>query len=333
MSGGTSIDSSSSSSGSSNKSPSVVTLGETMALMAADTPGSLQHVRTMTLGIGGSESNVAIALRRLGVDVTWIGKVGADPLGDLVVREIGAEDVRVVAFRDPDAPTAIMIKERRTSTQSSVWYYRRDNAGSRLTAAEIDPELIRNASLLHVTGISPALSQSMAEATFEAIRIAREAGVRVSFDLNFRGKLWSKDTARDVYRRIIPLADIVFAGDDEAAIAVGDVEHPLELAHRMIELGAGQAIIKLGARGAVAVIDGQEYERDAIKVHVVDTVGAGDAFVAGYLAEFLEGEDVATRLTTAVTTGAYACLVSGDWEGLPRRHELALLGGLEPVDR
>ena len=155
----------------------------------------------------------------------------------------------------------------------------------------------------------------------------------MSFDLNFRGKLWSREAAREAYLRIIPQADIVFAGDDEAAIAVDAADNPLELAHRLVAAGAGQAIVKLGARGAVAVVDGTEYERAAIKVPAVDTVGAGDAFVAGYLADLLLGEDVPTRLTTAVTVGAYACLTAGDWEGTPRRHELALLGGAEPVSR
>ncbi|MEO9014422.1 MAG: sugar kinase [Terrimesophilobacter sp.] len=311
----------------------VVTLGETMALVASTSFGPLQHTRTMNLGIGGSESNMAIALSRLGTPVTWIGKVGADSLGDLVVREIGAEGVRVVAPRDAEAPTALMVKEYRTSVDTHVWYYRKNNAGSRLRTDEVDPDLIRNAALLHVTGISPALSDTMAHTVDEAIRIAKEAGTIVSFDLNFRGKLWSRETARETYLRLIPLADIVFAGDDEAAIAVGAADTPLELAHRLVDAGAGQAIVKLGARGAVAVVDGIDYERAAIKVPAIDTVGAGDAFVAGYLADLLLGADVPTRLTTAVTVGAYACLTTGDWEGTPRRHELALLGGAEPVSR
>ena len=311
----------------------VVTLGETMALLASTTVGPLQHTHTMTLGIGGSESNVAIGLKRLGADVTWIGKVGADPLGDLVLREISAEGVTVIATRDPEAPTSLMIKERRTTTDTHVWYYRHDNAGGRLRTDEVDPAVIRGASLLHLTGISPALSDGMAETVFEAIRVAREAGVAVSFDLNFRGKLWSREQARETYLRIIPQADIVFAGDDEAAIAVSEADSPLELAHRLVALGAGQAIVKLGARGAVASVGGRDYQREAVKVNPIDTVGAGDAFVAGYLADHLLGADVGTCLTTAVTTGAYACLVPGDWEGAPRRHELALLNGDEPVSR
>jgi 2-dehydro-3-deoxygluconokinase len=311
----------------------VVTIGETMALLSNEKAGPLAHASALALGIGGSESNVAIGLSRLGVDVTWIGKVGRDSLGDLVVREIGAEGVSVAAIRDPDASTAVMIKERRTTTQTKVWYYRADHAGSRLGVGDVDFDLVRGADLLHVTGISLALSTGMAGVIMEAVRVAREAGVLVSFDLNFRGKLWTPAQAREAYRAIIPLVDIVFAGDDEAAIAVGDAETPIELAHRLIELGAGHAVIKLGARGAVASIDGVDYEAPAVKIDPIDTVGAGDAFVAGYLVEYLDGADATTRLSTAVKTGAYACLTNGDWEGLPRRSELEGLTATEPVAR
>jgi 2-dehydro-3-deoxygluconokinase len=162
---------------------------------------------------------------------------------------------------------------------------------------------------------------------------AADAGVPVSLDLNYRSKLWSREQAAAEYAHLLPSADIVFAGDDEAAIAVGEAESASELARRIVELGAREAVIKLGARGALALADGKEHSREAVKITAVDTVGAGDAFVAGYLAEYLLGADVDTRLATAVTTGAYACLVPGDWEGAPRRHELALLNGSEPVSR
>jgi 2-dehydro-3-deoxygluconokinase len=162
--------------------------------------------------------------------------------------------------------------------------------------------------------------------------VARDAGVLVSFDLNFRGNLWSREGAGNVYRDLIPLMDIVFAGEDEAAIAVGAGE-PQELARRIATLGPSQAVIKLGADGALAFADGEMFHQGAIAVSVVDTVGAGDAFVAGYLAELMEGRAPEERLRTAVATGAFACLVPGDWEGFPRRHELVLLEAKEPVSR
>jgi len=311
----------------------VVTFGETMALLSSEAHGPLQHSRALGLGIGGAESNVAIALSRLGEEVTWIGKVGEDPFGDLVLREIRAEGVRVAGIRHPSAPTAFMVKERRTADETRIWYYRTGSAGSQLAIDEIDLDLVRQARLLHVTGISPALSPEMAELTDRLVRLARESGVLVSLDLNYRGKLWSPEDARVAYRRLIPQADVVFGGDDEVAIALDREDTPLGLARGLIDLGASEAVVKLGALGAVAHVDGRDYTRAAVPIEPVDTVGAGDAFVAGYLREYLRGEAVESRLTTAVTVGAYVCMVGGDWEGLPRLGELGGLASTEPVRR
>lgn len=311
----------------------VVTLGETMALMKAETPGPLAHVAALSLGMGGAESNFAIALRRLGTSVTWAGRVGSDSLGDMVLRELAAEAINIAATRDDTAPTGLMIKERRTTDALKVWYYRRDSAGSRLCREDVPAAQIAGAKLLHITGITPALSASAADAVSYALDCARTSGTLVSFDLNYRSALWSPEEAGDVYRRIIPRADVVFAGDAEAAMAVGHAEDPWELARRINEMGAPQAVIKLGADGCVALVDGKPYTQQAVPIQAVDTVGAGDAFVAGYIAELLNNQTVPQRLLTAVRTGAFACLLPGDWEGMPRRIELDLLDSTEPVSR
>jgi len=313
--------------------PTVVTLGETMALARATEVGSFPHVGALQLGIGGAESNVAIALTRLGIPTRWIGRLGTDSLGDLVVRELVAEGIAVTAERDPDAQTGLMLKERRTAASTKVWYYRAGSAGSRLTVGDIDPGHIRSASLLHITGITPALSQNALEAVHAAVDLARDAGVTVSFDLNYRSALWSPERAAAEFAELIPLCDIVFGGDDEFALVTGALTHPLEIAHAVSALGPRQVIVKLGIDGCVALVDGVEYERPAVPVQAIDTVGAGDAFVGAYLAEYLSGASVDARLATAVTAGAFACLVPGDWEGMPRRSELAMLGAREPVQR
>lgn len=310
----------------------VVTLGETMAMMKAETLGPLAHTASLSLGIGGAESNVAIALQRLGNTVTWAGRVGADSLGDLVLRELRAEGVQIAASRDDTAPTGVMIKERRTQDAQKVWYYRSGSAGSRLAPGDVPTEDIAAARLLHVTGITPALSSSAAEAIDYAISCAKEAGTLVSFDLNYRSALWKHEEAGASFRRIAAKSDVVFAGEDEAALAVGHAP-PAELARRIRDLGPGQVVIKRGSAGCLALIDGTQYEQPAIPITPVDTVGAGDAFVAGYIAELLAGLDVPGRLLTAVRTGAFACLVPGDWEGMPRRSELELLEANEPVSR
>jgi len=310
----------------------VVTFGETMALIRADTPGPLAHAHGLSLGIGGSESNFSIALARLGTSVTWIGRVGQDSFGDLVLRELKAEDVHTVVHRDPSAPTGLMVKERRTQEHLKVWYYRAGSAGSRLSPDDIPAETVSGARLLHVTGITPALSPTALAAALHAVDCARAAGVLVSFDVNYRSGLWTADDAAPVLRGLAEKADLVFAGSDEGAIVVGpgDVS---AMAQRFADLGPKQVVIKRGTAGAYALIDGVGYEQDAIPVNALDSVGAGDAFVAGYVAELLAGLAPAERLATAVRVGAFACLVPGDWEGMPRRSELALLDATEPVRR
>ena len=316
-----------------NSATDVVTLGETMALVRATHPGPLMHASEMTLGMGGSESNFAIALRRLGTTVTWVGRTGADSFGEYIRRELAAERVDAEIVVDSTAPTGLMIKERRTASTQKVWYYRAGSAGSRLAPEDLPVEKIRSARLLHVTGITPALSESAAKTVDGAIEVARDAGIVVAFDVNYRTGLWLPEVAGEAFRSIAARADVVFASDDEAALVAGPAANAAELACRIAELGPTQVIIKRGARGCVALIDGVEHRADAIRIDALDTVGAGDGFVAGYISELLMGSKPLARLNTAVRVGAFACLVPGDWEGMPRRFELGLLDSSEPVTR
>ncbi len=313
--------------------PFVVTLGETMALLHNDTPGPLAHAAELRLGIGGAESNVAIALQRLGTQASWIGRVGADSLGDRILRELRGEGVDIHPIVDPEASTGLMLKERRTADATRVWYYRAGSAGSRLDPSDLPASLISRASLLHVTGITTVLSTTARATILEAVRLAAAADVPVSFDLNHRPSLWQGRDPGGVYRQLAAAATIVFAGEDEARLIAPNTRDVKELATAIARLGPTQVVIKLGADGCLALIEGVEYRQPAVPIRVVDTVGAGDAFVAGYLAELIAGEDVETRLRTAVATGTFACLTSGDWEGLPKRSELALLAANEPVTR
>ena len=311
----------------------IVTIGETMALLHSQTPGPLAHASALNLGIGGAESNFAVAVRRLGAAATWIGRIGGDSLGEKVVRELRAEGLTVHAVVDVDAPTGLMIKERRTSDASRVWYYRAGSAGSRLSPADLPPDVIETAALLHVTGITPALSSSAAAAITTAIDRASHAGVPVSFDVNHRSSLWRDRDPTVLYRQLAARSTIVFAGYDEARLIAPDKSGVTDIACAIAELGPSQVVIKLGSEGCYAMADGDSASSAAVPIHPVDTVGAGDAFVAGYVAEYVAGQDLGTRLRTAVTVGAFACLTPGDWEGMPWRRELGLLQASEPVSR
>ncbi|CAN5266002.1 sugar kinase [soil metagenome] len=323
----------------------LVTFGETMALLANPVAGPLRHAAALDVSVGGAESNAAIGLRRLGATAAWTGRVGDDELGRLVLARLRGEGLDVTAATvDPDAPTGLMIKEQRTAWSTRVTYYRAGSAGSRLRPAHLDEALLAGARLVHVTGITPALSASARDATFAAVDVARDAGVPVSVDLNYRAALWPVDEAAPVLRDLVARADLVFAGEGEAAMVLdagdragpgawaGDragpgawAGDPASLAAGLAGMGPRHAVVKRGPRGAVAVVDGEAVQADAVEVTVVDPVGAGDAFVAGYLRGVLDGEGARGCLRLAALVGAFAVTVRGDWEGLPERHELALL--------
>lgn len=301
----------------------VVTFGETMALLRPDGTGSLSDAELLRVGIGGAESNVAIALARLGTPVTWLSRVGADGFGERIVRSLLAEGVEVEAIVDDLSPTGVMVKQRPTTDATRpVIYYRTGSAASRLAPGDLPALGIGDAALLHVTGITPALSESAHAAVLEAVAVAGAAGVPVSFDVNHREALWRGRDAAATYRAIASGATIVFAGLDEAQLLLGADLDAAAAADAIAALGPTQVVIKLGEDGCLALIDGVRHEVPAVPVQVVDTVGAGDAFVAGYLAELLAGLPAEARLATAVTTGAFACTSAGDWEGYPRRDQL-----------
>jgi 2-dehydro-3-deoxygluconokinase len=299
----------------------IVTVGEILAVLAAAEPGPLRHSAAFRLTVAGAESNLAIGAARLGATVAYAGRVGGDEFGRLALSTLRGEGVDVSGMvTDDGAPTGLMVKEHRLPGLADVTYYRSGSAGSRLTPDDLPAALIRRADVLHVSGITPALSAGAREAVFAAVSLAP----RVSLDVNYRSRLWPPDEARRVLTDLVARADIVFAGEDEASLLTGSPD-PAPLAR----LGPSEVLIKRGAGGCVAQCDGHLLARDARRVRVVDAVGAGDAFAAGYLADRVAGRDPAAALRTAVTTGAFAVTRQGDWEGLPRREEFGLLDRAE----
>ncbi|MER7013314.1 sugar kinase [Saccharopolyspora sp. NPDC000359] len=318
----------------------VLTLGETMGLLTGGRIGSLSHVSEAHVGIGGAETNVAVSLSRLGVPVTWIGRVGDDSLGKRVVREIRGEGVDVRARVDPEAPTGLMLKEITGLGTSRVYYYRAGSAGSRLAAADVPAELVESAGLVHLTGITPLLSDSAREACLSVARRARAAGVRVSVDVNYRSALASADVASEVLGELVAEADLVFGSPEELACVVpggaADGSSAIdELARALDSAGAREIVVKRGADGASAYIGGAAVHAAGHRVDVVDTVGAGDAFVAGYLSGDVQGWSVEEKLARANACGAVMCTAPGDWEVAPTPAELEAFLGADgdPVQR
>jgi 2-dehydro-3-deoxygluconokinase len=301
-----------------------------MALLWPPEVGLLRHTPSLRLGIAGAESNLAVGVVRLGVPAAWLGRVGDDEFGRLVTMALRGQGVQTAVVVDPSAPTGLMVKERRTARAVRVLYYRSGSAGSRLCPDDVDAAVVREAGVLHVTGITPALSPTAREAVFVAVDIARAAGVTVSVDLNYRSALWSPADASPVLRDLVRRADILLATEEEARLLVEGADDEA-LVDQLVRLGPAQVLLKQGSAGALSSVDGRMHRTPAHRVDVVDSVGAGDAFGAGYLSGLCRGLGVDERLALATAAGAFAVMVPGDWEGLPSTADLSLLGAEEGV--
>jgi 2-dehydro-3-deoxygluconokinase len=309
----------------------VVTLGEALVALVADEGRPLAAAGTFTPFVAGAEANVAMGLARLDRSVAFVGRVGADGLGQMVRTGLRGEGVDVRWLSDDaSAPTGALARDRRTFPPCEVVYLRRGSAASRLDAGDVAAagELIAGARWLHLTGITPALSESCHAAVNAALKFARAGSVRVSLDVNLRRRLWSEREAAAVLRDLAERCDLVIAGEDEAVLLCGAAD-PTVLAERF----GVEAVVKRGARGAIGC-RGEDVAEDAgISVMPVDVVGAGDAFTAGYLDALLDGASLADALRRGNACGAIAVSAVGDATGLPTRAELqrVLAGGGDVV--
>jgi len=303
----------------------VVTLGESMVLLLAEQPGPMREATTFRRYIAGAESNLAIGMSRLGQAAGWFSRVGDDEFGRAIVFRIRGEGVdtsHVVC--DASAPTGLVIRERREVGPIEQVYYRRGSAASRLSPADLDAAYLGSARFLHLTGITPALSQSCRETVFAAADMARAAGVKVVLDPNYRSKLWDPPAARDVLRTLASHCDILLPGMDEAQLLTG-LSDPEMAARELQRLGPQLIVIKLGAQGALALDgDGQVTRAPAVHIErIVDPVGAGDAFAAGFLTGLLRDFTLTEALALGNRCGALAMTSPGDMEALPRWAEVA----------
>ncbi|NEA33917.1 sugar kinase [Streptomyces sp. SID13031] len=315
--------------------PEVLTFGEAMV--------SLRSSRALRLGgdvhlsVAGSESNVAIGLARLGHDVAWLGAVGNDEPGRLIQRTLRAENVDTSHLRfTDDSFTGFIAFDQPAHDITRVSYHRRGSAGSTLTAAECvaavapsarpedDPSGTPSSAaprILHVTGITPALSETARGATLAAVQAASAAGVQVSLDVNYRARLWTRTEAAAVLRELLPHVTTVFASDDELDILT-DATDPVAA---LLSTGATEVVITAGSKGAWTHTSTGTIHQPALAVTVADSIGAGDAFVSGYLSATLDNLPTESRLSRATTTGAFCVGAHGDWESLPTREDLTLL--------
>ena len=310
-----------------------VTFGETLVQHNADYLGPYDPDGSYTRHVAGAESNVAIDLRKLmpgDVRAVWVSRLGADDDGDTIAAELTGQ-IEVYAPQVPGEFTGIQLLNHLGGDEVIRRYRRAGSAASRLTADEVLPHL-EGADLLHVTGITPALSDTCLEMTLTVMAVAQEMGIPVSMDVNYRDALWSPDEARAVCDRMRERATLFKVGHDEAETIWGGDMTASERARRFVGGETKLAIVTTGDSGAIAFDGEQLVEHSGFSVEVIDPVGAGDAFVAGALAgifqrgsmlDFLaqppneRAETLHTALEIGNACGALVCTRHGDTEAMP----------------
>lgn len=310
--------------------PELITIGETCAVIVAREIGRMRYCRDFSLRPGGAEATVAVGVKRLGHSSAWVSALGQDEMGYYILSLLGGEGVDVSRVcLIPDKPTGIFLRERLPGGDARHFYYRSGSAFGAFTPAQLDEAFIASGRILHLTGITPALSASCAETSLAAVHMAKKAGVTVSFDPNMRLNLWTAEEARPVLEELMREADLLLPGLDDMRMLYGNVSAEDAICI-LRDLGCASIILKCGEKDTLILENGKLTSLPVKQVErPVDLMGAGDAFAAGFLSGRLDGLSLteAARYGTAVAN--LAIQMPGNIESLPTpaELELALNGG------
>jgi len=296
-----------------SKSRDLVVLGEALMSLVSENHESVRRSRSLRRFTGGAEVNVAVAASRLGHRVTWIGRVGDDLHGQGVLDDLTQEGVLLdQVIVDDSAHTGIVIREIPPLGPSQVSYARRHSAGSQITAADINPDVVGDHRMAHVTGVTAALGAGAVEAARFFLTTARQRGVTTVFDLNYRSRLWGPTQAATVMGELAALADIVSGGADEWRLVFGTDDLS------SIDLPPETALVRTaGKEPVLARVQGELISSPTLEARSEDVVGAGDAFVGGVLSALLAGADWSVALRQGAFCGARVVSGLGDWSNLP----------------
>lgn len=275
-------------------------------------PGAqrLEQAAEYRVYVGGSEANVAVGLSHLGLQTAWVGKLPTNPLGRRVVAEIAAQgvDVTQVVWTNSGRVGIYYLEVAGAPRGSQVVYDRQNSAASTFAPEDIDWNILQSARHLHISGITPALSDACAATTRYVLEKAKSIPeLTVSFDVNYRSKLWTPQQARSALMPLLNV-DVVFCTLDDAKNVFGQSGDPEEVAWHLREMwGAQTVVLTLGSAGAVLVSPSYTGYGKPHKVDPVDRVGAGDAYVAGFLYGYLElNLEKALRYGSAMAAWKYS---------------------------
>ncbi|SEM87505.1 2-dehydro-3-deoxygluconokinase [Paenisporosarcina quisquiliarum] len=313
----------------------IISIGDGLITFDPVSKGPLRFVNQFERKIGGAELNVLIGCARLGLKTGWISRLGKDEFGRHIVNTVRGEGIDVgEVILEEGYPTSLNFKEVQESGTGKTFYYRHKSPTETITPDLLPVGYIKSSKILHVTGVYPAINQNNRDVILKAIQIAKENGVKVSFDPNIRLRLWTEEEARETIISYLPYVDYLLAGKEELEL-IFETTKTEEIIQELSHYSCEKIVMKDGENGASVLLDGKWFHSKAPKVvKVVDTVGAGDGFDAGFLYGVLQNWPIEKTLEFANTIGSMVVQVSGDNEGLPYLEEVqAKLGLLNVIER
>ncbi|ELZ29915.1 2-keto-3-deoxygluconate kinase [Halogeometricum pallidum JCM 14848] len=294
----------------------IVTFGETMLRLSPPRGERLERTRALDVHAGGAESNVAVTASRLGVDAVWLSKLPDSPLGRRVVSELRSHGVRTgVAWADPEATRmgTYYVEHGGSPRGTNVIYDRSDAAVTTAKPSELPNGAVRNAGLFYTSGITPALSPTLAETTESLLETATAADTTTAFDLNYRSKLWTPAEAGETYRSLLPNVDVLVGAERDIASCLGRDGDPANVARELAaEYDLETVVVTLSEEGSLAYRNGELYEQGVYESETFDAIGTGDAFVGGFLTKRLQGGDVPESLAYGAAAASLKRTVDGD---------------------
>jgi 2-dehydro-3-deoxygluconokinase len=292
----------------------LLTFGETMLRLSPADGERIETATELSFRTAGAESNVAVAAARLGVDAVWLSKLPDDPRGRRIRLGVDKHGVETdVSWTDGGRPGTYFVEPGGEPRGTNVVYDRADAVVRSATLDEFDAAgHLADARFAHVSGVTPALSDTLRETTRDLLAAARSRGVTTVFDLNYRSKLWSPDEAAAVYADLLDHVDLLVAARRDAETVLSVAGTAAEVAERLATThGVDRVVVTDGAAGA-AGYDGDHHPQDAFAAETVDPVGTGDAFVGGLLARLARGGSFPAALRYAAAVAALKRTVRGD---------------------
>lgn len=292
----------------------VTTFGEGQLRFSVPAGHRLERANQLDVHAVCTCANVTGLLARLGWTCGWISSLPTTPLGQRVANEfrLAGLDLSAVVWSDKYRLATYYVEYAVPPRSTQVYYDRSNTCFANLTVEQIDWDYLLDTRLVHLSGLTVPLSPSIKEITFEAVKRAKAKGVKVSFDMNYRQRLWTPQEAAETLKPLIHEVDILFCGRGDAQRVFGCSGSPQQIVQQLGELSAAQHIItSLSGEGLIGWDRQQFYHQPAREVVIVDRIGAGDAMVAGVLHGWLQG-DFAKGLRYGALTAALALSQYGD---------------------